>query len=632
MLISILSFLPIPNYNDLSRSQKRIILSCLDCFVLVLSLFFAFSLFYSISQTLKLFSVFFPLITTYLLLKLFLLRWLGLYRPVVKYNDVGFVSTITISTIISSIIGILLITIFANQDIAQSVMIIDCLISIIAIMALRLFIRYIIKLNINDENLKKQEYLVIYGAGAAGYQLAKSLENNNDYKLLAFVDDNPELQERIIHGIPICKPNYLKSLHTEKPFTTLIFAITNLSSKRRREIIEGLESLPIKFKTIPTLEELISNKASLSDIKSIDITALLGREEITPDQNLLRINITNKAVLVTGAGGSIGSELCRQIIELKPKCLVLFELNEFALYTIDTELREQNIGISIYPYLGNITDEGYFKSILEKHHIDTIYHAAAYKHVPLVEMNPCIGIYNNVAGTLITARAAIACEVKNFVLISTDKAVRPTNVMGASKRVCELIIQSLAKKKNVETIFSMVRFGNVLNSSGSVIPRFRKQISEGKPITLTHKDITRYFISIPEAVSLVIQAGAMAKGGEIFLLDMGKPVRIYDLAVKMIQLSGMIPEKDIEINIIGLRPGEKLYEELLIDIDNSNTTQHPQIFSGNEPMLPWDTLQPDLENLLYQAKNKNPEELIKQLNILVPEYKKSLVNHDNKSK
>jgi FlaA1/EpsC-like NDP-sugar epimerase len=453
MPISILSFLSIPNYSDLSRLQKRIILSCLDCFALVLSLFFAFGIFYSISQTLKLFSVFFPLITAYLLLKLFLVQWLGLYRPVVKYNDIGFVSTTTISMIISSIIGILLITIFADQDIAQSVMIIDCLISIIAIMALRLFIRYIIKLHINDDNLRKQEYLVIYGAGAAGYQLAKSLENNNDYKLLAFVDDNPELQGRIIHGIPIYKSRYLISLYEQKPFTTLIFAITNLSSLRRREIIEGLESLPIKFKTIPSLEELISNQASLSDIKSIDITTLLGREEITPDQNLLRINITDKAVLVTGAGGSIGSELCRQVIQLKPKCLILFELNEFALYTIDSELREQNFDVPIYPYLGNITDEGYFKSILDKHQIETIYHAAAYKHVPLVEMNPCIGIYNNVAGTLITALAAIACGVKNFVLISTDKAVRPTNVMGASKRVCELIIQSLAKKKTWKLYF-----------------------------------------------------------------------------------------------------------------------------------------------------------------------------------
>lgn len=631
MLISILSFpfLSIPKYSDLSRSQKRIILSCFDCFASVLSLFFAFTIFYSIAQTLQLFSVFFPLIIVYILVKLFILGYLGLYRPVVKYTDLGFVSTITISMIISSIIGILLISIFADEYIAQSVMIIDGLISIITIMALRLLVRSIIRLSVDNLKSIQQEYLVIYGAGAAGYQLAKSLENNFEYKLLAFVDDNPELQGRMIQGIPIYKPNYLPFLHQEKSFKTLIFAITNLSSLRRREIIESLESLPIKFKTIPSLEELISNQASLSDIKTIDITALLGREEITPDQNLLSINITDKAVLVTGAGGSIGSELCRQIIQLQPKTLVLFELNEFALYTIDSELREQGFDVPIYPYLGNITDEEYFKSVLEKHRIETVYHAAAYKHVPLVEMNPCIGVYNNVSGTLITARAAIACRVRSYVLISTDKAVRPTNVMGASKRVCELIMQSLAKKENVETVFSMVRFGNVLNSSGSVIPRFRKQISEGKPITLTHKDITRYFISIPEAVSLVIQAGAMAKGGEIFLLDMGKPVRIYDLAVKMIQLSGMIPEKDIEINIIGLRPGEKLYEELLIDTNNSNITQHPQIFSGNEPMIPWETLQPDLENLLSQAKKKNSEELLKQLNILVPEYKKPSIIINN---
>ena len=417
----------------------------------------------------------------------------------------------------------------------------------------------------------------------------------------------------------------VQSLYRQKPFQTLIFAIPNLTSSRRKEIIESLNLLPIKFKTIPNLRELLSNQASVSEIRNIDVSELLGREEITPNHILLRVNITHKTVLVTGAGGSIGSELCRQISQLQPKCLVLFELNEFALYDIDLELREKNCDVPIYPYLGNITDELYFQKILKKHNVETIYHAAAYKHVPLVEMNPCVGVYNNVAGTLTTARSAIACGVKNFVFISTDKAVRPTNVMGASKRVAELVIQGLAAQKRTKTIFAIVRFGNVLNSSGSVIPRFRKQISEGKPITLTHKNVTRYFISIPEAVSLVIQAGAMAKGGEIFLLDMGNPVLIYDLAVKMIELSGMEAGKDIKIDIIGLRPGEKLYEELLIDKNNSNPSQHPQIFSGNEPMLEWEILQPNLESLLDLAKEGNSEEVLKQLKILVPEFNNPLL-------
>ncbi len=615
-----------PQYSDLSRWQKEVILLCLDFLVSVVSIFSAFNIFYSLPHTFELFDLFLPLITVHLVSKVLIFRFFGLYRPVTKYTDIGFFSKITKSVIVSTIIGILLVFLFASDSIGESVMLIDGLISIIAITASRITIRSLIKsLIILQWDSYSRESLVIYGAGSAGYQLAQSLEQNPEYKLLAFIDDNPELEGRIIGNIPIYRPHHLQSLYRQKPFQTLIFAIPNLTSSRRKEIIESLNLLPIKFKTIPNLRELLSNQASVSEIRNIDVSELLGREEITPNHILLRVNITHKTVLVTGAGGSIGSELCRQISQLQPKCLVLFELNEFALYDIDLELREKNCDVPIYPYLGNITDELYFQKILKKHNVETIYHAAAYKHVPLVEMNPCVGVYNNVAGTLTTARSAIACGVKNFVFISTDKAVRPTNVMGASKRVAELVIQGLAAQKRTKTIFAIVRFGNVLNSSGSVIPRFRKQISEGKPITLTHKNVTRYFISIPEAVSLVIQAGAMAKGGEIFLLDMGNPVLIYDLAVKMIELSGMEAGKDIKIDIIGLRPGEKLYEELLIDKNNSNPSQHPQIFSGNEPMLEWEILQPNLESLLDLAKEGNSEEVLKQLKILVPEFNNPLL-------
>ncbi|WP_231937623.1 nucleoside-diphosphate sugar epimerase/dehydratase [Geminocystis sp. NIES-3709] len=610
-----------PKYGDLSRYQKRIILSCLDFLVSTFSIFLAFTILYNIGHTLELFALFLPLITGYIVFKVVIFQLFGLYRPVLKYTDLSFLSTISKSVLFTSVIGVFLINLFADRFISESVIIIDGLISIVAVTALRLTIRSVIKsLTILESDSTEKQKLVIYGAGSAGYQLSQSLEQNPEYRLLAFVDDNPEMQGRVLQDVPIYSPHYLESLYKEESFQTIIFAIPNLTIPRRKEIVEHLKALPVQFKTIPTFGELLSNQASLSQIRNINITELLGREEITPYQSLLRVNITDKAVLVTGAGGSIGSEICRQIAQLQPKCLVLFELNELALYTIDMELREQNLNVPIYPYLGNITDKGHFESILKLHRIETIYHAAAYKHVPLVEMNPSIGVYNNVAGTLITARSAIDCGVKNFVLISTDKAVRPTNVMGASKRVAELLIQALAAQNNIGTIFAIVRFGNVLNSSGSVIPRFRKQISEGKAITLTHKDVTRYFISIPEAVSLVIQAGAMAKGGEIFLLDMGNPVRIYDLAVKMIELNGLIPEKDIPINIVGLRPGEKLYEELLIDKNNSNNTQHPQIFYGNEPMLSWEMLETNLENLLYEAKEKNSEEVVKLLKILVPEF------------
>jgi FlaA1/EpsC-like NDP-sugar epimerase len=347
---------------------------------------------------------------------------------------------------------------------------------------------------------------------------------------------------------------------------------------------------------------------------------LLGREEVLPYPELLHLNVTGKSVLVTGAGGSIGSELCRQIAQLDPKCLILYELNEFALYTIDLELKESYPTLCHYPYLGNITDATHFQFLLQQHQVDTIYHAAAYKHVPLVEINATQGVYNNVAGSLIAAQSAINCRVSNFVLISTDKAVRPTNVMGASKRVAELVVQSLADLPQTPTRFAIVRFGNVLGSSGSVVPRFRQQIALGKPITVTHQDVTRYFMSIPEAVRLVMQAGAMAQGGEVFLLDMGEPVRIYDLAERMIRLSGLEPGHDIEIQVTGLRPGEKLYEELLIDPKIAKPTKHPRIFCASESKLSYETLLPQLKSLLEKAQNQEHNELIRLLQEIVPEY------------
>lgn len=611
-----------PQYSDLSRSSKTIILATVDLFISVLSIGSALILVYGVDQTVNLFISSYLTITGYTTFQVLFFLLFGLYRPVVKYADISFLSTITKSILITTTLAILVVSFYPQEYFNVSVLIIDALISIITITTLRLTLRSIINILINQElDSQNKEKIIIYGAGAAGYQLAQSLSQNSEYDILGFVDDNPEMHGRKLLDKNIYSPKYLESLYQETPFQVVIFAIPCLSPSRRREIIMELKTLPVQFKTIPSFQELLSNQAGVSQVKTLNLFDLLGREEITPDERLLRINITNKTVLVTGAGGSIGSELCRQIFQLQPKCLVLFELNEFALYTIEMELKEQKLDIPVHSYLGNITDQQDFERVLKLHDIETVYHAAAYKHVPLVEANASMGIYNNVGGTLISAQSAIACGVKNYVLISTDKAVRPTNVMGASKRIAELLIQALASQNNISTTFAIVRFGNVLNSSGSVIPRFRKQINEGKPITLTHKDITRYFISIPEAVSLVIQAGAMAKGGEIFLLDMGEPVKIYDLAMKMIELNGLIPDKDIPINIVGLRPGEKLYEELLIDEKNSYPSEHPKIFYGKEPMIKWEELKPYLEKLLHQCQEKNSSIVLDTLKFLVPEYK-----------
>ena len=339
-----------------------------------------------------------------------------------------------------------------------------------------------------------------------------------------------------------------------------------------------------------------------------------------PYPELLNMNVTGKSVLVTGAGGSIGSQLCRQIASLEPKCLILYEISEFSLYQIDIELGENYPHLKRFPYLGNVTDKVHLTSILQHHQVDTIYHAAAYKHVPLVEVNQAQGVYNNVFGTLNAVQGAIAANVANFVLISTDKAVRPTNIMGASKRIAELVIQGLADQPTTKTCFAIVRFGNVLDSSGSVVPRFRQQIAQGKPITVTHRDITRYFMSIPEAVRLVIQAGAMANGGEVFLLDMGEPIKIYDLALQMIRLSGLVPLRDIPIHITGLRPGEKLYEELLIDGNNIRPTKHSKIFCAYEKKIPWQVLKSLLEQLLTHVKNNDHDGITRQIHKMVPEY------------
>ena len=465
---------------------------------------------------------------------------------------------------------------------------------------------------IRDEN--GYDDIVIYGAGEAGRDLLEGLRNSHKYNVVAYVDDDSQLIGAYLLGKKIYAADELVSLVEELDIAQVFLAIPSISRAQKRQIIDKLSGIAIKIKELPSLEEIADEKVTVSSMRKVDILDVLDRQTVEPDAKLLQMNIKGKCVLVTGAGGSIGSELCRQVIKNQPKCLVLYELSEFALYSIHQELiiKQANTqayqDIKIVAVIGNVTNESNLLRILKLHNIQTVYHAAAYKHVPMVEHNPFEGVINNTKGTYHCARAAIAANVETFVLISTDKAVRPTNVMGASKRLAELVCQALSQTDS-QTCISMVRFGNVLGSSGSVVPLFTKQIEQGKPITVTHPDVTRYFMTIPEAANLVIQAGAMASGGEVFVLDMGEPVKIVDLAHRMIHLSGFDikdaahPEGDIEVVFTGLRDGEKLYEELIIGEDNVESTDHPLIMQAIEHSFPLD----ELELVLFELTEKQKQ-------------------------
>ncbi len=438
-----------------------------------------------------------------------------------------------------------------------------------------------------------------------------------------FIDDDSNKSNKTIRGLKVYAPNKLKRIKDKYKIDEILLAIPSVSAIRRQEIIHQLESNEIYVKTIPALDKIISGKVKFSDVEEVKIEDLLGRLPISPNDNLLAQNITNKSVLVTGAGGSIGSELCRQIAALKPMLLVLLESSEYALYSIEQELSNKFGYLNLNAILGSVTDEKLVEEVVLTNGINTIYHAAAYKHVPIVENCPLSGIYNNAFGTYIVASVAARTNVANMVLISTDKAVRPTNVMGSSKRLAELIMQAFASNSTT-TVFSMVRFGNVLGSSGSVVPLFKQQISNGGPITVTHPDIIRYFMTIPEAVYLVIQAGSMAKGGEVFVLDMGEPVKIVELAKKMVYLSGLTLKDeqhldgDIEIKYTGLRAGEKLYEELLIGNSPDKTT-HPRIMKANESFIHINELQNYLERMSKCIANRQVVEALQLLQDIVPE-------------
>ncbi len=474
-----------------------------------------------------------------------------------------------------------------------------------------------------------QKRVLIYGAGMGGQQLLQLVRREPNFDVRAFVDDDKRLHKQKIDGLTVYYSEELDKLITQWGISDVILAIPSASRTRRNEIVAKLQQFSVRVQTLPHMGALVEGKLSINDLRAIAIEDLLGREPVKPNELLMGRTITGKTVLVTGAGGSIGSELCRQILAARPARLVLAEMSEYALYAIEQELSEtaRQSGLDtvvIIPEMGSLSDRPTVHRMMRRHRPDTVFHAAAYKHVPLVEANAIAGLKNNIFCTLNAATEAEAVGVKHFILISTDKAVRPTNIMGASKRVCELVLQGLASRKT-KTKFAMVRFGNVLGSSGSVVPRFQQQISDGGPVTLTHKDITRYFMTIPEAAQLVIQAGAMAKGGEVYVLDMGDSVRIIDLARAMIRLSGLTerteaePDGDIEIVEVGLRPGEKLYEELLIG-ENPQPTSHPRIMTATEHMIPWDALSAQLEAMRANLETGDAQESVEMLKRLVPEY------------
>jgi FlaA1/EpsC-like NDP-sugar epimerase len=547
----------------------------------------------------------------------------GLYRAIVKYLDDKVVYVVFAGVAVSILILTFLIHIFNILAFPRTSIIIYGLLALVYIGGSRFLLRGLMRSNFGKSNALQP--VAIYGAGEAGVQLASSIAHGRRYTAQFFVDDDEVKWGSTIRGIKVYPPKKLPALSKKFAIKHILLAIPSANIARRREIIKQMEQESLYVQTLPGINDIISGDIKFSDLKNIEIEDLLGREMVPPNTNLLKRNIQGKNVLITGAGGSIGSELARQIAKLNPQKLVILDSSEFALYSIHQELGPKFPYLKIIDILGSVTNSKMIEDVIQSHKIDTIYHAAAYKHVPIVELNPISGLKNNVFGTLIVAQAAAKYKVANMVLISTDKAVRPTNVMGASKRLAELILQAFANKYPSDTIFSMVRFGNVLGSSGSVVPLFKQQIKHGGPVTVTHPEIIRYFMTIPEAVELVIQSGSMASGGEVFVLDMGQAVKIADLAKKMVYLSGLTikdetnPDGDIEIRYTGLRPGEKLFEELLIG-NNPAKTEHNQIMMANEPLLDYDHLMNQLDLMWEFINNYDSKSTIDILKILVNDY------------
>lgn len=606
----------------LSRTKKRLIQLSVDAILIVLSFLCAMLLrldgwkFLQDWAELLILCVSIPI-------SLSIFVRLGFYRAVIRYMTHRAIKTLLAGVAASAFSLALIGTLFA-APMPRSVPFIYAMIAVITIGGIRLVLR--IAYLHGQKHYKKR--VVIYGAGAAGCQLAASLLEGREHQPMAFVDDAKHLHRSSIHGLEVYPPARLPELICNYGIEKILLAIPSASLGRRRQILASLEAYDIPVQTIPGIADVIAGKARIGEIRDVSEEDLLGRDPAPANPLLMGAKIFDKVVMVTGAGGSIGSELSRQILRQRPRQLILLELSEYALYSIEQDLQQiaqrENIQVPVKALLGSVQHGQRMETIMKTFAVQTVYHAAAYKHVPLVEHNMVEGILNNVFGTLQTAEAAVAAGVETFVLVSTDKAVRPTNVMGATKRLAELVCQALAKKQT-KTRFSMVRFGNVLGSSGSVVPLFRRQIQAGGPVTVTHPEITRYFMTVPEAAQLVIQAGSMAKGGDVFVLDMGEPVKIAELAEHMIRLSGLEPilpgksrdaghhaRGDIEIVYTGLRPGEKLYEELLIG-DNVQKTSHLRIMTAHEVSWPWVQLEELLNRLLAACRATNHADIRKLL-------------------
>jgi FlaA1/EpsC-like NDP-sugar epimerase len=584
----------------LPRSLKRTILISVDLLLLPFSLWLSFSLrlgeLYMPTGSIIYLFIAAPVIAIPIFIRL------GLYRAIIRY--IGFLAIWAVIKAVSfyTLVWGVLVLLSGVPGVPRSVLLINGIVGVLLIGGSRAIARWWLSGSFKEKGSDKQKQRVaIYGAGSSGFQIATALSGSPDFKPVVFIDDKKNLQGNLIAGLQVHAFSQLGAVIEDFGVKGVLLAIPSVSRSRRNQIISLLEPYAVHITTVPGLDDLASGKVKIADIKEVGVRDILGRESVAPDINLLAANVKGKVVLVTGAGGSIGSELCRQILKIEPKAIILYERSEHSLYELEIELRalvqlknssESRPGIGIIPILASIANQSRLEMTCSAFGVQTIYHAAAYKHVPMVEKNPLEAVANNILGTFHSAQAAINTGVETFVLISTDKAVRPTNTMGASKRFAEIILQGLSKKPRMTTRFTMVRFGNVLGSSGSVVPLFRDQIKSGGPITVTDPKIIRYFMTIPEAAQLVIQAGAMGKGGDVFLLDMGKPVKILDLAKRMIHLSGFEvkddenPSGDIEITYTGLRPGEKLYEELLIG-SNVMPTQHELIMSAEEDSLLW---------------------------------------------
>ena len=591
------------------RSAKQLVVIGLDLVLSVLATWVAFSLRLDTLHLPDALQLRVYVIAPCLAIPVFI--HFGLYRAVFRYTgQAALMATAQAVAVYALALSVLLVSVQWTM-VPRSLGILQPLVFLILVATSRAMARFWLA-GKGEAGEGGAGRLLIFGAGTAGVQTAVALAVSRQFTLVGFVDDDPAKCGRSINGVPVWPASAVAERIAREGVTDILLAIPGATRERRKAIVDALKALPVHVRTLPSMQDLASGRVKVQDFRELDIEDLLGRDPVPPRADLLAQDIAGRVVMVTGAGGSIGSELARQIFAQHPHTLVLLDHSEFALYTIHQELLALRLGaladIALVPVLARVSDSAHMKALCLHHRPATVYHAAAYKHVPLVEFNPGQGVLNNVFGTLSVAAAALEAQVGRFVLISTDKAVRPTNIMGASKRMAELVLQALAQRHGGPggTCFSMVRFGNVLGSSGSVVPFFRQQLAAGGPLTVTHPEVTRYFMTITEAAQLVLQAGAMGQGGDVFVLDMGEPVKILDLAHRMVQLAGLSvrdaahPGGDIEIAITGLRPGEKLYEELLIG-DNPQSTLHPRIMKAHEDMLPWDVFQDHLSALRAAA-------------------------------